>query len=206
MLQSQVEIRRRRPDNHALLLDTADTLFARSGFHDVSVEDIAREAKVTKSTLYRHFGGKENLVTEVLENRIVQIEASLAAAVNARQDPRDRLKAVFDWHTAWFAQPDFAGCMFPLAAREYKGEHPEIIRLSEVQKLSLRNAVRALVEAIGVPESRSEHLARQIICLLDGAVVSAQLLGEKDAADIAWNMAETALSAELVPSRSTTGW
>jgi len=131
-----------------------------------------------------------------LEERIDDIEASLAAAINAHTAPRDRLKAIFDWHTAWFNQPDFAGCMFSRAASEYKGEQRDIAELVELQKLELRRAIRALVEACGVPAARTDTIARSFLCLLDGAVISAQILGERDAADNAWLTAETVLAVE----------
>ncbi|MEW2443712.1 TetR/AcrR family transcriptional regulator [Micromonospora marina] len=43
--------------------DTAMELFDSRGFHDVTVDDIAREAAVSPSTFYRYFGSKEGLFT-----------------------------------------------------------------------------------------------------------------------------------------------
>ncbi|MEU8244163.1 helix-turn-helix domain-containing protein [Actinoplanes missouriensis] len=43
--------------------DTAMELFDSRGFHNVTIEDIAREAAVSPSTFYRYFGSKEGLFT-----------------------------------------------------------------------------------------------------------------------------------------------
>ncbi|MFS3136307.1 TetR/AcrR family transcriptional regulator [Gluconacetobacter sacchari] len=200
--QTAVKKRGGRPNNRARLLSVAGELFMKSGFRDVSVDKISETADVTKQTVYYHFANKEQLVVEVLEERIDSVEASLAAAINARQSPRDRLKAIFDWHTDWFNQPDFSGCLFLRAASEYKGEQRDIAELTEVQKLGLRRAIKALLEAAGVSSARSENIARAFLCLLDGAVVSAQILGEKDAADNAWRSAETILDAESTATQA----
>ncbi|ASL40401.1 TetR family transcriptional regulator [Acetobacter estunensis] len=194
----QQKLRRKRngPDSRATLLTTAGSLFARSGFHQVSVDDIADTAQVAKTAIYYHFGNKEGLVTDFLEGHIETLEASLIEAVSAHKEPRARLRAVFDWHTSWFRQPDFAGCVFSRATEEYKGKQDAIAEISRLQKRSLRNAIRALLEAAGVLEERSEQLAHFMIYLLDGAVVSANVLDEKDAADQAWIAAERLLDDE----------
>ena len=43
------------------LLEAAETVFARRGFHGASVDEIAREAGATSGALYAHFAGKEDL-------------------------------------------------------------------------------------------------------------------------------------------------
>ncbi|WP_240149386.1 TetR/AcrR family transcriptional regulator [Asaia sp. As-1742] len=179
------------------MLTTAGSLFARSGFHQVSVDDIADNAKIAKTAIYYHFGNKEGLVAEFLEEHVENLEASLIEAVSARSAPRERLRAVFDWHATWFRQPDFAGCVFSRAMEEYKGKQDAIAEISRLQKRSLRHAVRALLEANGVPSARSDDLAHHMIYLLDGAVVSANVLDEKDAADRAWSAAERLLDSEV---------
>jgi AcrR family transcriptional regulator len=52
------------------LLDGAEAVFARSGFHGASVEEIAREAGGTTGALYSNFAGKEDLFLALFEERI----------------------------------------------------------------------------------------------------------------------------------------
>ncbi|MDQ6914193.1 MAG: TetR/AcrR family transcriptional regulator [Actinomycetota bacterium] len=59
--QEQKALTRRR------LLQAADTVFARRGFHGASVEEIAREAGATTGALYSNFAGKEDLFLELVE-------------------------------------------------------------------------------------------------------------------------------------------
>ncbi|MGH8460011.1 MAG: TetR/AcrR family transcriptional regulator C-terminal domain-containing protein [Stenotrophobium sp.] len=48
-------------DKRAAILQSAKQLFARNGYAGVSMDAIAREAHVSKITLYSHFSGKESL-------------------------------------------------------------------------------------------------------------------------------------------------
>lgn len=52
------------------LLDSAEAVFARSGFHGASVEEIAREAGATSGALYSNFASKEDLFLALFEERI----------------------------------------------------------------------------------------------------------------------------------------
>ncbi len=52
------------------LLDSAEAVFARSGYHGASVEEIAREAGATSGALYSNFASKEDLFLALFEERI----------------------------------------------------------------------------------------------------------------------------------------
>src|SRR5271155_3661689 len=65
------------------LLDAAETVFGRHGFHRASVEEIAREAGATTGALYSNFAGKEDLFLALFEERIaadVRDYSQIAAA------------------------------------------------------------------------------------------------------------------------------
>lgn len=53
--------RAKDPQRQTLILDTALELFARRGFHAVSVKDIAAAADISLGSLYTYFASKEQL-------------------------------------------------------------------------------------------------------------------------------------------------
>lgn len=53
-------------NRRAEILEAAADLFAARGFHGVSIEDIGAAVGVSGPALYRHFSGKEALLTEML--------------------------------------------------------------------------------------------------------------------------------------------
>jgi len=78
------------------LLEVACDLFARSGFHDTSMDDIAEGAGVTKPVLYQHFPSKKALFIEVLQDirkaTLHRWDDQTAGIVN----PVEKLHAVVD--------------------------------------------------------------------------------------------------------------
>jgi AcrR family transcriptional regulator len=71
-------------------------LFAVRGIRSTRVEEVAREAGVTRMTVHRHFGGKEGLVQAVLE-RLGEAfhEASARARTSGENDPETYLAQAF---------------------------------------------------------------------------------------------------------------
>lgn len=55
-------------------------LFGARGYSDVSMQDVARAAGVTKAALYYHFADKQDLYTTVSLQRIADIGAAMEAA------------------------------------------------------------------------------------------------------------------------------
>ncbi len=55
------------------ILDAAERLFASQGFHNTSLRDITREARVNIASVNYHFGTREALVREVVLRRLVPV-------------------------------------------------------------------------------------------------------------------------------------
>jgi len=66
------------------LVDAAERLFSRNGFHATSLDAVAAEAGFTKGAVYSNFSSKEDLFFSVYERRVdrrvEQMEAALAEA------------------------------------------------------------------------------------------------------------------------------
>jgi AcrR family transcriptional regulator len=69
--------------NRRALLEAAARAFAEGGI-DVPADEIARRAGVAKGTLFRHFPTKRALVSEVLVDRLVALQAAVAEISAAR--------------------------------------------------------------------------------------------------------------------------
>ena len=68
----------------AALVAAGRRLFGRQGFAATSVDDLAREARVTTGALYHHFPNKTKLFEAVFEQAHTELmEASVQAAVGA---------------------------------------------------------------------------------------------------------------------------
>jgi AcrR family transcriptional regulator len=74
------------------IVAAAGTLFARRGFAGVSVEELAAAAGVSGPGVYRHFGGKDEVLAAVIAPATDVLFAPLAAAGR----PKDRLRDFFE--------------------------------------------------------------------------------------------------------------
>jgi AcrR family transcriptional regulator len=81
------------------ILETAAALFAKHGFHGVSIAELGAAVGISGPALYRHFPGKEALLAELL----VDISERLQAGGQERAvgEPRQVLKALVDFHVAF---------------------------------------------------------------------------------------------------------
>ena len=59
--------RRRAEDRPDEVLDAALKMFARKGFASTKVEDIAREAGLSKGAIYRYFSSKEDIFESLVK-------------------------------------------------------------------------------------------------------------------------------------------
>ena len=70
---------RRHLETKQLLVETAFELFVERGFTNVSMEEVAQAAGVSRSTLYRRFPAKEDLVLEVPQRWMVVFDHAVDA-------------------------------------------------------------------------------------------------------------------------------
>lgn len=82
-----------RPDKRRAILDAALAVFARDGFADASVDEIARTAGVAKPTVYNHFGDKRSLFLEVLDEYATRAGERVSAMIDAIDVDTDDLRA-----------------------------------------------------------------------------------------------------------------
>jgi AcrR family transcriptional regulator len=61
------------------ILDAAVVEFEQHGFRKVALDDVARRAKVSRTTIYRRFANKDELVAAVIERENVRLFADIAA-------------------------------------------------------------------------------------------------------------------------------
>jgi len=72
------------------LLDAARVVFAASGYHGASVEEIASRAGFSTGALYSNFDGKEDLFLALMEREVDEHAQEISAAVRARASIAER--------------------------------------------------------------------------------------------------------------------
>jgi len=79
------------------ILDAARTLFLRNGYVGTSMDDVAALAKVSKQTVYKHFGDKRSMFVELLTGDMGGADDAVAALAEAvpQSDDLERDLRVF---------------------------------------------------------------------------------------------------------------
>src|SRR4051794_1908637 len=105
----------RRADTRERLLRAAAELFARKGVDAVSVDAIADEAGRTSGALYDHFGGKQGLITALVDTMRTGLATDSGGESGTSDAPARRIDAM--WRN--FADhPDAQGGLWLLLEHE----------------------------------------------------------------------------------------
>jgi AcrR family transcriptional regulator len=90
------------------ILQAARAVFARQGYADTVVEEIATQAGIAKGTLYLYFPSKEQIYLAALLEEARQLDADSRAAMRAAATWRDKLGAYLRVRLQYFeAHQDF---------------------------------------------------------------------------------------------------
>ena len=102
-------MRKKDTEKYRRILDAAVKVFARKGFFQARVADIAREADVADGTVYLYFKNKDDLLISIFEEKMHEFITGFQAAMAARPDARSRLLCLIESHLAAFqSDPDLA--------------------------------------------------------------------------------------------------
>jgi AcrR family transcriptional regulator len=86
-------------DRRAALLDAAYATFLRFGFRKTSMDDIARDAEISRQALYAYFSDKEALFREAMQAGLETALADVAAALDGDAPIGERLVRALDQWT-----------------------------------------------------------------------------------------------------------
>ena len=83
------------PERRKQLIATAIEVFARDGYHNTSMNDVAEAAGVTKPVLYQHFASKRELYRDILGEIGDELADTIAKAIAEAAGPRQQIELGF---------------------------------------------------------------------------------------------------------------
>ena len=99
-----------QPSTQKKILDAAEHLFAKEGFHSTSLRMLTREAGVNLAAVNYHFGSKKELIKAVIERRLLplnRLRIEKLQGVKELAEQQNRLPKVKEVLKAFF-EPTFA--------------------------------------------------------------------------------------------------
>jgi AcrR family transcriptional regulator len=168
------------PDVRQRILDTASALFYERGVRAVGVDLVVAESGVAKTSLYRHFRTKDDLIVAFLEREDVEFWAQWdEVAARHAGDPAGEIEAHMRWIGKRLARANYRGCpQINVAAEFAEADHParEVARR---HMQAMRKRLAELARGLGI--ARPNDLAAQLGVLVNGAFVSASMLTPDEA-------------------------
>jgi AcrR family transcriptional regulator len=163
-----------RAERRAQIITVAEALFAREGYHHVSMDDIAERAEVSKPVLYRHFPSKLDLYLDVVDHRgealIAGIDTALAALSAGGTEGRPVVRAVVRAYVEFVEQAgDTSSLLF-----ESDVTHDSAVRhrVEQASAAAGESICRGLRELAGLPPAHAELLGAALVGLARVAATS----------------------------------
>ncbi len=94
-------------DVKKLILERARTRFDRFGFQKTTMDEISRDCKISKRTLYEHFQDKQHLFECLIESEGHKDIENIFARMGKVDDPLDRLMNLLRTAIAYFSEDIF---------------------------------------------------------------------------------------------------
>lgn len=180
------------------LITAAADLFCQRGINAVGVDAIVENAGTAKTTLYKLFGSKDQLVEVVLEAEGSAWREWFMAAIRTASDrPQGQLRAIFPVLAQWFREKRFYGCPFINAVAEHDKSSDRLRKLALGHKRQVLDFVRSI--AVEARAREPDRLTHEIALLMDGAIVAAMMTKDPKVADVAQAALERLLDEQFAP-------
>jgi AcrR family transcriptional regulator len=179
----------------ARILETACSLFYQHGVRAVGVDLVVEKAGVAKTSLYRHFGTKDDLIAAFLQR---EDEDFWGTWDRVADQHRDQPSAELDAHLGWIGErvgrPNYRGCpQINVAAEFPEVDHPAR-KVAAAHKRQMRQRLKGIAERLGV--ARPDELAGQLSILINGAFVSSQIFEPGEATPLLRRAAHALIQAK----------
>jgi AcrR family transcriptional regulator len=164
------------------ILETAAALFYQEGVRAVGVDLVVERSGVAKTSLYRHFATKDDLVVAFLEREDAEYwegweSVSVLEKEKGSDDAEAELKAHLRGIAEHIAAPRYRGCPFLNVATEFPAPAHPARAVAMRNKTELLHRLGVLAKKMGV--RKPDELAAQLVLLIDGAYMNGPLLGKK---------------------------
>jgi AcrR family transcriptional regulator len=179
---NQTAAKRAGPDRREAILAAALRLFRQKGYHGTSINEIGAAAGVTGPALYRHFGGKGEVLAEAIREGSRRIAAATREALTSDSlSPEEALEKLVRSYVDVALDNADVYAAYVLEARHLADEFRKPLRRSELRhRDEWRRLVLAVRPEMGLEEARTlvkmATFAVTSLCMEPGRLSRASLV------------------------------
>lgn len=162
-------------DKHRKIIRAATKVFAKKGFFNARISDIAKEAKVADGTIYLYFKNKFDILISVFEQEIGKLIEQVTELINKENDPKVKLEIFIGKHLEEMKKNKNLAEVIHIELRQTN----KLVR--DYRKNSFSNYLN-IVSSI-IEEGKQKHIFRQDI---ESDIVKQILFGALDEISRIW--------------------
>jgi len=150
------------------ILASARALFLARGYRATTMDEIARQAGMSKRTLYETFPSKRTIAAEVVESELKVFSSRMRLIIKSTKEPLEKLLNL----SRFFTQLPYPG-ITPVALIDLQRELPELWeRVEQVEEQVLSEMSQVIDEGKQMGVFRSDADTSVTIAALTGALES----------------------------------
>ena len=140
------------------VIQAANVLFYRQGYHQTGINQIIKESGVAKATFYSNFKSKEELGVEYLRERDRVDTNATKNMVNGISDPFERYMSIINGVLEYMKATDFRGCAFGNMAVEITDPNHPIRKEVKLHDDRFRSILRDVIQDLKDSDTKYQHL------------------------------------------------
>ncbi len=166
------------------LLEKAITRFYTTGFNAVGIDQILADVGVTKTTFYKYFESRDDLIMQAIKQREEWEGKAWARAMKklGGPTPRGQLVALVDVLDFWFNDPSFGGCIFINVASEFPNPNDPIHKMAVAYKTNNRKSYADMARKSDARDP--ELFADLYTTMIEGMMILRHVHHRNDAAKV----------------------
>jgi len=90
--------KRKNSEKHYRIIEAATKVFAKKGFYQSKISEIAKEAKVADGTIYIYFENKDDILISLFEEQMKAVIDNMEVQISGIDDPAKKLERFASTH------------------------------------------------------------------------------------------------------------
>ena len=165
-------------NNRQLIVEAADQLFYRRGYHQTSFRDIADATGIPRGNFYYYFKTKDEILNAVVEARVEVWGEMLQACEQGSDDPRQRLICVSNFLTKFEDNIVVNGCPIGTLCSELAKDEENLQEVSRAVFSLMRKWIAEQFAALNC--SNADEKAMDMLARMQGVTVMASAFQDRD--------------------------
>lgn len=165
---------RRGKIDSSILIDKTSQLFTQAGYHNTTMDDIAKACNIQKSSLYHHIPSRKSLVLMIMNHVIAITKKELDCAYLTNLTAKEHLNLLISAIERLAIQTNTHRLISTLAI-EIGETIPEVVELTQLYFEEWVKAISTFLSAFNDPQ-KAHELALDMVAHIHGGITLAKIM------------------------------